>query len=255
MSQTLQSVGHALQVLQVLRERGPASVTELAGAVGVGPSTAHRLLATLQKHGFAEQTAGRRYQLGPSMRLSPEAAAVEHCIQVSEPFMQRLRDRSKETVHISTLSGTMSKFVAAVESRYVMRVTARIGRDIPAHTSAAGKVLLAQLTEEQVVALYPDEALPAVTTNTLRTRTALLAELEHVREVGYGRNFEESELGLVALAVPIARPFGRPVCCLTLTGPTARFNPHGVDGVSDREREFHRMLNDEVRRIEHQLTM
>lgn len=253
MSQTLQSVGYALRVLQILRSKDDAGVMELADAVDVGGSTAHRLLATLQEYGFVEQTTKRRYRLGPSMRLSPEGASVSHCIDVSESIMTSLRDKSKETVHISTLSGTSSKFVAAVESNHIMRVTARVGRDIPAHTSAAGKVLLAQLDEAQVKDLYPDQELALVTPNTIRTRTGLLAELRAVREAGYGRNYEESEIGLVALAVPISRPTGPPVCCLTLTGPTARFNPEGSAEVSAREVMFRRMLIDHAAMIERRL--
>ena len=187
------------------------------------------------------------------MRLSPDAASIDHCIEMSEPVMRALRDVSKETVHISILSGTQARFVAAAESRHLMRVTARIGLEIPAYTSAAGKVQLAQLNEEQLLDLYPDENLAGVTLHTIRSRSALLQELEQVRQSGFGRNFEESEIGLVAFAVPISRPIGAPVCSLTLTGPTARFSADSSHGTQRREEEVRRLLQLHAAMIERTL--
>ncbi|MEO5316251.1 IclR family transcriptional regulator [Pseudarthrobacter sp. CC12] len=253
MSQTLQSVAHALLALQVLQGKSDMGVTDIAGAVGVGTSTAHRLLTTLQQYGFVEQSEGRRYKLGPAMLLSPQEASIAHCIDISRLIMRSLRDLSRETVHIATLVGPNTKFIAAIESQYMMRVTARLDREIPAHTSAAGKVLLAQLEREQLQELYPNENLPQVTANTIATGSELLEALEEVKAAGYGRNYEESEVGLVAIAVPIARPTGHAICSLTLTGPTARFNPEGAAGISVRERELRNLLVEHCQRIEREL--
>lgn len=243
MSQTLQSVSNALQILQLLRTRADVGVTDVAAHLGVGASTAHRLLATLQEHGFVEQTAtGRRYRLGPSMTMSNDAQAIEHCVEVAYPFMQQLRDESLETVHIAVLVGARAKFISAIESPRQMRVASRVGLSIPAHSSAAGKVLLAELSDEDIDELYPNEELSGETEAGIHTRTALKRELERVRSAGCGRNMGESEEGLAALAVLIPRPNARPLCSLTLTGPMFRFNPDPQGGVSPREQELRAML-------------
>ncbi|MEU3269640.1 IclR family transcriptional regulator [Saccharomonospora sp. NPDC006951] len=241
--QTLQSVSNALRLIMLLRTHSDIGVTDAAGHLGVGASTAHRLLATLQQHGFVEQThSGRRYRLGPSMTTSSDTQAIDHCVEVAYPFMQQLRDDSQETVHISVLNGAKAKFVAAIESPLMMRVASRVGLSIPAHSSAAGKVLLAQLADEELAELYPREQLSGETEAGIHTRTALLRELERVRADGYGRNIGESEEGLAALAVPIARPHARSVCSLTLTGPLFRFNSDPSAGIADREHELLTML-------------
>jgi len=237
-SQTLQSVSNALRLVLMLRDRTEVGVTDAARHLGVGPSTAHRLLATLQQHGFAEQThGGRRYRLGPSMTASSDTQAIDHCAEVAHPFMQQLRDESQETVHVSVLNGARATFVAAIESPLMVRVASRVGTSIPAHASAAGKVLLAELSDEELAELYPDEELTGATRAGIRTRTALEDELRRVRADGLGRNIGESEDGLAALAVPIPRPGGRVLCSLTLTGPLARFDPG-----SPREHELCAML-------------
>jgi len=253
MAQTLQSVTQALRVLTELQSREAAGVTELAEALDIGPSTVHRLLTSLLEHAFVERATGRRYRLGSAMRLSPDAAAIEHCIEVGHEVMKALRDASAETVHISVLDGARSKFVAAIESPHMMRVTSRVGRRLPAHTSAAGKALLAELPTERLHAVYPHEHLPRVTDRSVDSRTQLETELELTRSRGYGRNFGESEADLAALAVVIRRPSGVPLCSLTLTGPISRINPGGSVEVSDRELELVDLLKRHAAQLEQQL--
>lgn len=255
MSQILQSVAQALRVIQLLQNEADLGVTEVATRLGIGTSTAHRLLATLLEFHFVEQLdSARRYRLGPAMSLSGDAAAIEHCIEAGYSVMEHLRDESSETVHISVLNGTEAKFVAVIESRRMVRVTSRVGVSIPSHTAASGKILLAELSDEELNALYPDEELPGGTGRGLRTRTGLKHELALVREQGYARNLGESEEGLAAIAMGIRRPSGRTVACLTLTGPLSRFNPVATGSFtaepSARELEFLHMLTEHVAQIE-----
>lgn len=243
MAQVLQSVAQALRVLTELRRLERVGVSEIAQELGIGASTAHRILTTLQAYGYVQQTTtGRKYQLGPAMAHSGDAASIAHCVEASQPVMRRLRDLSGETVHISVLEGMEVKFLAVIESKHMLRVSSRVGRVIPAQAAASGKVLLAQLTDATIDQLFPEEGFEKLTARSLDTRTALKNELNLVREQGFGRNFGESEPDLAALAVPIRRPRGIPVCSLTLTGPLTRFNPTADPGVSARELELRRVL-------------
>lgn len=235
MADTLQSVHQALRVLTLLQGVDELGLTEISDRLGIGKSSAHRLLATMRDARFVDRTPTRRYRLGPAMSGSPEAAALEHCAEMAKPHLKKLRDLTRETVHISSLSGTSAEFLAVCESTLMMRVASKIGESLPAHATSAGKLMLSTLSEPELFALYPDERLPAVTAKAIATRTELLAELARVRELGYGRNVSESEEGVAALAVPLHRPTGRTVCTLTITGPTLRFNPEGTTDLSDTE--------------------
>lgn len=254
MTQTLQSVSQSLRVLTELRRRNSAGITELAEDLHLGPSTVHRILATLQQHGYVQQTAtGRRYQLGPAMVHSSDAASIEHCVEMAEPVMLRLRDLTNETVHISVLEGIEARFVSVIESRQLLRVSSRVGRAIPAHRAASGKVLLAQLTDAAIDDLYQQECLTQVTA-ARPTRTAFKAELNKVREQGYGRNFGESEADLAAIAVALRRPRGIPICSLTLTGPLTRFQAPEREGISTREKQLRQLLFAAAAAIEKKLS-
>jgi DNA-binding IclR family transcriptional regulator len=79
MAETLSSVRHALRILHLLREHSELGVTEVSLALGVGGSTAHRLLGTLQSEGFVRQQGrGRKYELGPAMGGTSENAAPDY---------------------------------------------------------------------------------------------------------------------------------------------------------------------------------
>ena len=243
MAQLLQSVSQALRILRLLQEHRELGVSEIARALDIGSSTAHRLLATLADARFVTQgQAGGKYELGPSMRSA--ASVLDEVLEVGAPRMQALRDLSSETVHLAVLRGTQTHFVAAFESPRIMRVTSRVGQTLPAHVTAAGKLLLAQHTDDAVRELYAGTALTGGANPGERALDDLLAELATVRVAGYGRNLAESETGVAALAVALNGPDGHVVGTLTVTGPDSLFNPTHSPGLSAREAELIRMLRE-----------
>lgn len=220
---TLRSVSNALEILHLLRARGPMRVSEIASEMGIGLSTAHRLVATLREQRFVrQQPDGKRYELGSAMLFSSEVTALQHCVNVSARIMEQLQERVNETVHLSVLRGDRCLFAASVESQRMVRVTSRVGQGPLAHTAAGGKVLLAALSDERLRELFPSEELPASTERSLRSRTALMAELAVVREQGFARNIGESEVDMYALAVPVRRPSGEIIASLTIAAPLSR---------------------------------
>jgi DNA-binding IclR family transcriptional regulator len=143
--------------------------------------------------------------------------------------MRALRDRSTETVHLSALRERDAVFLSAAESGRLVRVSSRVGQHPAAHTTAAGKVLLAELDGERLGELYPEEPLPGATPSSITGRTALFEELGRVRSRGHARNTGESETDMYAIAVPVRRPGGGAVCSLSIAAPLTRV-PHGRTG-------------------------
>jgi DNA-binding IclR family transcriptional regulator len=75
---------------------------------------------------------------------------------------------------------------------------------MPASATSTGKALLAELSDEQVVALYPEDALPTLTAKSVSTRGELLRHLALVRRRGYATSSEESEAGVASMAVALS---------------------------------------------------
>jgi DNA-binding IclR family transcriptional regulator len=217
------AVENALRLVQLYREREVLGVSETARLLDVGRSTAHRLLTTLRAHGFVVQDRSRAYRVGPALRELGVAIAESGVMRPRcRPYMQALCDELGETVNLVSLRGTDAIFVDSVETRRPLRVAGREGVVLPAHAVSAGKALLAALPPEVLHQLYADEALTALTERTLRTRTALEAELEIVRQRGYAVNVGESERGITAAACAIpGRAAGERVA-IAVSAPSSR---------------------------------
>ncbi len=223
MTQTLGTVSRALEILLLLREHGPLPLSRIAAELGVGTSTAHRLVATLREYRFVRQERdGKRYELGANMLFSASVSAIEHCVEVSRVVMEELQRTTGETVHLSVLKGRRCLFAASVESDRPVRVTSRVGAGPLAHTAAGGKVLLAALDRDRLREWIPETGLTASTAATITSETEFAAELEAVRHHGFARNLGESEDDMYAIAVPVHGPLESTIASLTIAAPLSR---------------------------------
>jgi IclR family transcriptional regulator, acetate operon repressor len=221
----IESVGNALALLLLYKDRHAIRVAEASDALGVARSTAHRLLAMLQHFGFVRQNARTRaYHAGPALVEIGMAVIAEMDVQAAvRPHLEKLVDELGETAHVCALRGRDSVFLGCVESPKALRAGDRTGTMLPAYATSAGKALLAELGEETVRERFPNETLDPLTRRTIRTRTALLAELRRVRERGFATNVDESESGLWAVGRAIRGRAGDVRAAITVSGPAARF--------------------------------
>jgi IclR family acetate operon transcriptional repressor len=220
----IESVAKALQLLLEFQERPAIRVADAGRALGVARSTAHRLLAMLAHFGFVVQDEGTRaYRVGPSLvALGTAVTANEDIRSAVRPQLENLASMFGETVHVCTLRGVDVVFLSGIESSKALRAGNRSGTALPAHTTAGGKALLAALDDAAVRARYPHEGLPTLTPRTIDSRSALLQELQQIRERGFAVNNAESEPGLTALGCVVYSGSGDPRGAITMSGPEAR---------------------------------
>ncbi|WP_395110965.1 IclR family transcriptional regulator [Actinomadura sp. SCN-SB] len=213
----------ALLVLLMIRERGEVRVTDVSDDLGVARSTAHRLLLTLANRGFvAQDRVTRAYRAGRVLvEVGLSAVGELDVRRKARRHMERLAAELHETVNLLVLEGAGSRFIDGVEGDRTLRVTSRTGLLLPAHSTSGGKVLLAELPDDEVVALFPD-GLPRVTDRTITDFEALKAELRSVRDLGYAVNHEESSPGLDAVAVCVRDHLGRALAALAVSLPHQR---------------------------------
>jgi IclR family acetate operon transcriptional repressor len=224
------SVSNALRLLLMFRDDPLIRVSEASSALGVAPSTAHRLLAMLEYHGFVQQDpATRGYRAGPAV-IDIGLSAVRS-IDVRAhllPYMERLCDEVDETVQLIVLEGADCLFLEAVESRQVVRTSSRVGVRLPAHTVSGGKALLAELPADRLRELYPSPRLEGRTPRSIRTRAALEAELARIRDLGFAVNLGESEAEVGAVGVVVRDTLGHPRAALAISAPLSRIQGERV---------------------------
>lgn len=215
------AVSHAMQLLELLVRGGELSVSRAAEHLGVAPSTASRLLATMRDHGFVERTAGRRYRLGQVLARAPVDPATQLAAQLG-PTLRELFETVDETVHLMTLVGGDIVFIDGIESNQELRVGLRIGARMPAYCNSGGKAILAELGPSILGKVYP-HGLPSWPTQRLRTFEELERELAEVRAVGVAYNRGESEAGVRALGIALTGSGGYPAAALAVSVPMDRF--------------------------------
>jgi DNA-binding IclR family transcriptional regulator len=218
------SVEKALRLLLLLGARPALRVSEAADELDIARSTAHRLLTTLEQHGFARQDdATRAYVAGPALAELSFASASRELRGLVRPHLERLAHEVGETVHLVTLEGSSARFLESVECNHALRVGSRAGVAMPAHCTSAGKALLAQLTAPELRALF-DEGAPLVqmTPRSAARLDDLVTELDAVRVRGYATNLGESEDGIAAAAAAIRfTPYGHRAA-ISISAPSSR---------------------------------
>lgn len=218
------AVDNVLRLLRMFEGHEMIRVNQVARDMGLSRSTVHRMLATLSHHGFvAQDEFSRAYKPGPALVDIGLAVVANMDLRViAHDALERLRDETDETVHLATLRGTEVLYVDSVESKQVVRTGTRTGLTLPAHATAAGKALLAELSDEEFLARYPSEDLQAPTLRAPQTREELRKQLSEVRIRGYGVNNAESESDVSAVAAVVRDKQGRPRAAIATTAPASR---------------------------------
>ena len=230
----IESVSNALRLLLAFKERPNVGVSEAARELGVARSTAHRLLAQLAHFDFVTQDSRTKtYIAGAALFDLGQVVAVHDDVEAAaHRYLVSLVATFGETAHLCVMQANDIRFLDGVESAKALRSGNRAGTVLPAHATSGGKVLLAALRDEVVRERYPDETLHTLTRRTIRTRSALIAELHTVRARGYATNNGESEAGLSALSCLIRSRNGAPRAAMTIAGPETRFRHLDLDRIA-----------------------
>ena len=219
------AVDNVLRLLRLFEDHEMIRVNQVARDMGLSRSTVHRMLATLSHHQFVEQDEySRAYKPGPALvDIGLSVVSKIDIRAISHTALVELRDLTNETAHLGIMRGPTSVvYLDSVESDQVVRTGNRVGWILPAHSTAGGKALLAERTDEEIAALYPSGLLDAPTPRALTTLAELLDQLAEVRRVGYAVNHGESEADVAAVAAVIRDQRGRDRGVLVTTAPLSR---------------------------------
>ncbi|HLV87633.1 MAG TPA: IclR family transcriptional regulator [Candidatus Sulfotelmatobacter sp.] len=220
------SLQRGLRMLQLLAQRDhglPAS--EIAKVSGLPVSTVHRFLMNLESGGFLSRDNSGNYRLGVACVFLGQAAREQLDIRtVSLPHLQRLNERTRETVHLTVRHGLSAVYIEKLDSPQPLRIHSRIGASVPLHCSAVGKILLAYMNEAEREALLSQIELRRFTENTVGSIQELQAELAKVEKNGYGCDLEEHENHIRCIAAPVWDHSGLVNAALSVTGPAVRMS-------------------------------
>jgi DNA-binding IclR family transcriptional regulator len=238
----LRSIGRALDVLNCFDGQTPLSLKEISKEMNVPESSLFRVLRTLERHEYLQQHRDGTYQLAPRLIFGWLVRAADHVKAVARPEMEALVNRFNETASLAFLFDDRIHVLDCLETFHEIRMTNKIGRVLPPHCSAMGKVITAfqdRALADRMLEVY---GLTPRTEHTITDRSRLFAEFADVRERGVACDREESIRGGICFGAAI-RPAGKPtVAAISISTPAIRM--HG-----DRELEIQDALLQAAGRI------
>ena len=218
MSQGTQSIDRAAQVLvHVLETEEPPTVGGLSTRLGLPKSTASRLVGALERQGLIRRDGGGG-QLVPGavlQRYARRETGDAELVERASEALDRLAQASGETINIGVPSLGAVELLDQRDSRHFLGSPNWVGRRVPAHGSALGKIFYA----------FGALPVPAGSLEPLAPHTVPTAEelaLDEVRAKGYAIALEELEPGLWAVASAVRDASGAVVAALSVSGPTVR---------------------------------
>jgi IclR family pca regulon transcriptional regulator len=232
-----QSLERGLAILNCFTPENPVlGIGDLSRLLDLSPSTTHRYVVTLVALGYLEKRPKRKYQLGLRVTdLGMSALNGTGLREHAHSFLEELRQRTSFTASIAVLDGTEIVYVDRIASfrrDQQRKLTVHTSSRLPAHATAAGKLLIANLPDDVRRELLAEVKLRKQGPNTIRSKRALREELQTIKETGIAFENEELAPGLHAVAVGV-RNEREVVAAVDLVADTSTISPEDLrDGLS-----------------------
>ncbi|MGO9820530.1 MAG: IclR family transcriptional regulator C-terminal domain-containing protein [Solirubrobacteraceae bacterium] len=219
----MQSLERGLAVIRAFdAEHRDLGLSEVARSAGLTRAAARRFLLTLVELGYVSSSDGK-------FRLTPRVLELGYAYlsgltlpEVAEPHMEELVANVNESSSISVLDGTEIVYVVRVPTRRIMSITLSVGTRLPAYATSMGRVLLANLPDDELERRLPQIVFEPLSPHTVTNVEALRSVLAKVRKQGYAATDQELEEGLRSLAVPIHDVSGEVIAALNVSVHASR---------------------------------
>lgn len=224
--ESVQSVTRALVLLETLAEDGSGwRLTELARHTGLSPSTAHRLLTTLQQRRFVQYDPQRQLWSVGQQAFSVGAAFGQRQALVAPvlPHLRNLRDLTHETANFGILDDGEIVVMAQAESREIVRAIARTGGRASLVGSAMGKAVLSAYSQ--------GDADPIIAVPDRSKAERLRAQIAQAKRDGYAIDNQEDSKGITCVASPVTNASGDVVGAISVSGLSLRMNPERMPSI------------------------
>ena len=246
------AVTRAAAILDLLAENGSvaAGPSELARRLGLPKSSIANICGALADAGLVRRV-GTGFALG--RRLAELGGAYLTSVDLVQEFYEactELPTGSEETVQLAILDGVEMTYLARHDGRQPVRLTSRVGRRLPAFSTATGKAALASLSDAELDRrLEGLDVLPQPSAKSHSSVASLRADLALVRTRGYAVDDEETMEGVVCYGIMIpARQPGEGPCAASITLLKVRATPERVPALLDDLRLLASELGDPLHR-------
>jgi IclR family pca regulon transcriptional regulator len=217
-----QSLERGLAILACFTAKRPVlGIADIADELGMSRSTTHRYVITLVALGYLEQGASRKYRLGLRVTdLGMSALNSTGLREHAHPYLEELRQRTSYTTSMGVLDGTEVLYIDRIRSfrrdARSAELNLHAGSRLPAHATAMGKLLLANLPEIEQRELIGQMKLTKRGPNTITSKKALREELDAIVTSGLAVDDQELASGFYAISAPVRNEARQVVAAVNL---------------------------------------
>lgn len=228
----VKSATRTLDIIEFVVAHGRALVAqEIATALGIPVSSLSYLLATLVDRGYLVRD-GRRYSAGPGLARLQAAGNGASLADRAAPLVRALRMQLDESTSFFIRHDWEIEAIVTESSEQALRYSVPQGRRLPMHALAAGKVMLAAMSEDELNRYFQEAQRVAFTESTVIDEAALRAQIAQARETGFATTNEEYSLGIVGVA-RLVRKGDEVLGSLSVALPKVRFDAAVEERVLD----------------------
>lgn len=216
------------ELVEFLKEADGATLTEATEAIGLPKSSVHNYLKTLEHRGYVVENDGT-YEVGLRfLDLGAYARTRVPLYPVAEPELEAVAEETGELANLLVEQDGRGTFIYRKKGDNAVKIDSYNGQQILLHTTAVGKAVLANLSEDRLESVLDRHGLPAKTEKTITDREELYAELEEIRAEGFSYDREERIRGLKCVATPVFHD-DDVVGAISITGPTSRMSEERIE--------------------------
>lgn len=219
----VQSLERGLAIVRVFSAQQPSmTVSEIAAELGLTRAAVRRFLLTLSELRYV-RARGNRFELTPRvLELGYSYLSALSFPDIALPRLEQLVAETSEASEGSILDDGDIVYVVRVPGPAMMTISVNIGARRPAYATAMGRVLLANLSDDELDAYLESHELLPILPRTITEQDVLRRELDRVRSDGYALADQELEEGLVAIAAPVRDRAGRVRAAINLSTHVGR---------------------------------
>lgn len=228
---TINSVKRAIRLLSLYKNGGRyLGIAEMSKAMDLPKATVFRLVHSLEAEGWLVRgEENSKYRLG--FEILTIAGLVRQQYELKDIIaseMERLKNQVDETVILAAYSYSAGVCVDKIDPVNRIKLTSEPGQVIPLHAGATGKVILANVPEEERERIL-SKPLERYTANTITDPEVLREEMDRIRRDGYVCSYGETNEGSIAIGVPVFNTAGRLIYGLSIAGPRERMESKGIE--------------------------
>ncbi len=218
------SLSKSLEILDLLSKHNELRAIDISKALNINKASTFKMLYTLEKNKYINKTDNGKYELGLKFIIYGSIASEKYNVTtIARPFLQELRDKCNETVHLAVLDNELNViFLAKETSNASVHMTSRVGVRMPFYLTALGKVLVAYNLDDKMIEKLKSYNLKGATDNTITDYYSLIDRLRKTKEQGYGEDIEENEVGLISYSAPVNNVHGETIAAISISGPSYR---------------------------------